>query len=279
MRKGARDFVRAFYSLRRATLTLMLKTFRVLILFPVAFPTAIGILLTFYLAVRRARTDRKRAAWLLLRLATFVKRTTFSAPEKKPRFVATITTIAHLLQGAPWERLHPHSEGGIGAQTLAQFYLADGKLEDARQAALVWCHDTDEAVAQSREQMREFFAQHREELSPHARAEIHAAIRQKEELVHQSNPQNHPRRKWWVASQEVRDYLAHLNYYSAHLTLEGAQWLQSQADAPRRLARARPGEIETALGLPQVRVNEDWLRALGMEPDELEAARRRAMSR
>ncbi len=256
----------------------LLKLLKIAVALPFALPPALALLLTMGLAARLARTDRGRAAWLLLRLATLARRSMPSKTKNRRRALAMLVAPALLLQGAPWERLEKWCEAVGQAKTAFEFYFAEQRFGDARQAAQFWCEQTEAALAGRETEMRAFFARHGDDLSMRERGEIMVAAQNAELAAWEADP--HGKRPNWLAlfhrvSPQIAPFF---RYYDAHLARRATRWIATR-ELNSKLTRrefARQRETLGEFGLPRFRVNEDSLYALGMNPTKLAAVHRQA---
>lgn len=256
-----------------------IKILRVIVFLPTALPMALAMLGIVALVRRTARTDRPRAAWLLLRLATFISRTPSSKPESRRNTVASFVAPALLLQGAPWERVRRWCEQSGNLSLAFEFYFAEQRFDDAVQAAQAWCEQTEAAAVGCETAMRAFFDQYGDDLSSQRRGEIQIALQAAELAAWEANPQG-KRPGFFALWKSVNPQIGpFLRYYDSHLALRAARWIRARHPNSRQIKRefARQREISYYLGLPQFRVSEKSLRALGMNKTKLAALRREAM--
>ena len=260
----------------------MLKTFKIILLavvtLPTALPTLFGMLGIMWLAHRRAPTKPRQAAWLLLRLATFIRRTLSSKPENQRNSVASFVAPALLLQGAPWERVRRWCEQPGNIKLAFEFYFAEQRFDQALEAAHAWCEQTEAEIAGRETEMRAFFERYGDDLSPQRRGEIQIEFQNAELAKWEANPQG-KRPGFFVLWKRVNPQIApFLRFYDAHLALLATHWITKRHPNSRQLKRefARQRGIPNSLGLPQFHVTEISLRALGMNETKLAVTRRRA---
>ena len=240
----------------------------------------IFILLKMGLAARVARKNRERGAQRFLRVAASIERHWRATPPttRKDQFD---TTMIHalLLQRAPYEQICSWGNGARfpagKMKTAFEAYFADGDYGQALLAASDWCRATEVQVAPHQAEMKKFFARHGDDLSLRKMAEIFKALCETEaDESCEATPS-----KSLVLTPAQRHIFLFRNYYEAHLALEATRWMQERTapSASRAHKIASASQRDEYLGLPRFRVNDASLESLGMKPDELQAARRRAL--
>ena len=183
-----------------------------------------------------------------------------------------------LLQRAPWEEVRPWtqelSRPASGMELAFSSYFADENFEQAHLAATNWCRAVESEV-EDQKAMQAFFARYGDKSSKQRLNEIFADM----DAPKSGDAPDETLSKVGTIPPAHERVFAYYRYYDAHLSLEAARWMQGRNPRSKRYA----GELERQrtsgdyLGLPWFRVNASSLRALGMNPRQLEAARRRAM--
>ena len=260
----------------------LLKILKIAVALPLVLPPTIAMLLTMAFAARLARTDRKRAAWLLLRLATLARRMPDGKGddkgERKRKLTATFILPALLLQGAPWKRVGEWCEQPGHAQMAFEFYFAEQRFDQALAAARFWCEQTEAAIVGREAEMRAFFARHGDDLSMRKRGEIIVAAQNAELAAWEAEPHGKRPKNLALYYRVGPQITPFFRYYDAHLARCATRWITQRAlnSKPTRAEFARQRESLNYLGLPRFQVNDQSLRALGMNVAKLIAVRRQA---